>query len=204
MTELGGAFLTGKVPLEKMKIMNGDAKKWYAVYTKPRCEKKVADLLTKKGIENYCPLNRVEKQWSDRKKIILEPLFTLYVFVRIDPTEQLSVRQTFGILNFVYWLSKPAIIKNEEIEIIKRFLNDHTRVTLEKVSVNVNDMVRIVTGPFMEQEGQVMSVKSKTVKIMLPTLGYWMHAEIETANVKVIQENKLVRKGYLIRQVSPK
>ncbi len=179
--------------------MNGDAKKWYAVYTKPRCEKKVADLLTKKGIENYCPLNRVEKQWSDRKKIILEPLFTLYVFVRIDPTEQLSVRQTFGILNFVYWLSKPAIIKNEEIEIIKRFLNDHTRVTVEKVSVNVNDMVRIVTGPFMEQEGQVMSVKSKTVKIMLPTLGYWMHAEIETANVKVIQENKVVRKGYLIR-----
>ena len=179
--------------------MNGDAKKWYAVYTKPRCEKKVADLLTKKGIENYCPLNRVQKQWSDRKKIILEPLFTSYVFVRIGAVEQLAVRQTSGILNFVYWLSKPAVIKNEEIEIIKRFLSEHTCITLEKVAVNVNDMVRIVTGPFMEQEGQVISVKSKTVKVMLPSLGYWMHAEVETANVKVIQENTLIRKEFLIR-----
>jgi transcription antitermination factor NusG len=172
-----------------MTIMTPDATKWYAVYTKPRCEKKTADLLTKKGIENYCPLNRVQKQWSDRKKIILEPLFTSYVFVQIGADEQLAVRQTYGILNFVYWLSKPAVIRNEEIDIIKRFLNEHSFVRLEKVAVNVNDIVRILTGPFMEQEGQVVSVKNKSVKIMLPSLGYWMHAEVETFNVKVIQEN---------------
>src|SRR5665213_3052426 len=149
--------------------MTLDSKKWYAVYTKPRCEKKVADLLVKKGIENYCPLNKVQKQWSDRKKIILEPLFTSYVFVRISPDEQLAVRQTYGILNFVYWLSKPAIVRNAEIDIIKRFLNEYPCVRLEKLAVNVSDIVRIVTGPFMEQEGQVISVKSKTVKIMLPS-----------------------------------
>jgi transcription antitermination factor NusG len=179
--------------------MTPDVKKWYAVYTKPRCEKKAADLLTKKGIENYCPLNRVQKQWSDRKKIVLEPLFTSYVFVRIDTGEQLAVRQTYGILNFVYWLSKPAVIRNEEIDIIKRFLNEYSYVRLEKVDVNVNDIVRIVTGPFMEQEGQVISVKNKTVKIMLPSLGYWMHAEVETSNVKVIQENIPSRNELLIR-----
>ncbi len=165
------------------------AKKWYAVYTKPRCEKKVADLLVKKGIENYCPLNKVQKQWSDRKKIILEPLFTSYVFVRIGANEQLTVRKTNGILNFVYWLSKPAIIKDDEIDTIKRFLNDYSYIRLEKVTVNLKDTVRIITGPFMEQEGQVISIKSKSVKIILPSLGYWMQAEIETTNVKVIQEN---------------
>jgi len=58
-----------------------DAKKWYAVYTRPRWEKKVSELVTKKKLTTYCPLNRVVKQWSDRKKVIFEPLFTSYVFV---------------------------------------------------------------------------------------------------------------------------
>ncbi len=111
-------------------------KKWYAVYTKSRCEKKVANQLSQKGIEYYCPLNRVQKQWSDRKKIIFEPLFNSYVFVKISSEEQLAVRQTSGILNFVYWLSKPAVIRNDEIEIIKQFLNEHSFVKLEKVKVN--------------------------------------------------------------------
>ena len=43
---------------------------WYAVYTKPRWEKKVASLLDVKGVENYCPVNKVVKQWSDRKKTL--------------------------------------------------------------------------------------------------------------------------------------
>jgi transcription antitermination factor NusG len=172
---------------EKLKFMT-EEKKWYAVYTNPRCEKKVAELLTKKGITNYCPLNKVQKQWSDRKKIILEPLFTSYVFVRISIDEQLAVRQTNSILNFVYWLTKPAVIRNEEIETIKRFLNEFISVKLEKVNVNINDTVRILSGPFMEQEGYVISIKNKAVRIMLPSLGYWMHAEIESNNVKVIYE----------------
>ncbi|MBL0358846.1 MAG: UpxY family transcription antiterminator [Chitinophagaceae bacterium] len=53
------------------------------MYTKPRWEKKVACLLDEKGIENYCPLNKVVKQWSDRKKVVLEPVFKSYVFVKI-------------------------------------------------------------------------------------------------------------------------
>ena len=164
-------------------------KKWYAVYTKSRCEKKVAQQLSQKGIEHYCPLNRVHRQWSDRKKIILEPLFTSYVFVRISSEEQLAVRRTSGILNFVYWLSKPAVIRNDEIEIIKQFLNEHSCVKLEKVSVNLNDLARIIGGPFMEQEGQIVSIKNKTVKILLPSLGYLMYVEIETSKIKIIREN---------------
>jgi transcription antitermination factor NusG len=183
----------------KSTIMSSDAKKWYAVYTKPRCEKKVADLLSRNEIENYCPLNKIQKQWSDRKKIILEPLFTSYVFVMIGLEEQLTVRKTQGILNFVYWLNKPAVIRNEEIDIIKRFLNEYSCLSLEKVAVNVNDIVRITTGPFMEQEGRVISIKNKTVRIMLPSLGYWMNAEVEATNVKLMQEKIPSRTEFLIR-----
>jgi transcription antitermination factor NusG len=170
-----------------------EEKKWYAVYTNNRCEKKVSELLTRKGIENYCPLTKIQKQWSDRKKTILEPLFTSYVFVRIIDREQSSVWKTQGIINFVYWLKKPAVIREAEIETIKNFLKSYTNVFIEKTEVNLNDTVKILTGPFMEQKGNVLSVKNNKVKIMLPTLGYWMHAEVETTNIKVIQESLIPR-----------
>ena len=165
-----------------------EEKKWYAVYTKPHCEKKVADLLTRKGIENYCPQNKVLKHWSDRKKIIHAPLFSSFVFVRIFMEEQPAIRQTNGILNFAFWLNKPAVIKDKEIEIIKRFLKEHSFVTLEKVDVHFNDVIKINPAPLIEQEGKVVSINSKTVKMILPSLGYILCAEVETANVKVIKE----------------
>jgi transcription antitermination factor NusG len=161
-------------------------KKWYAVYTRPRWEKKVADLLVKKHIENYCPLNRIVRQWADRKKTVLEPLFTSYVFVHTSPEEHLPIKQTDGILNFVYWLGQPAVIRDEEIDAVKQFLNEYQNVTLEKINVNRHDRVRISSGPLMAHEGDVIEVRSKTVKVHLPCLGYAMTAEVEKTNVEII------------------
>lgn len=166
--------------------MHDEALQWYAVYTKPRWEKKVADLLTKKKIENYCPLNRVQRQWSDRKKVILEPLFTSYVFVRISESNQLAIRQTDGVLNFVYWLGKPALIREEEIHAIKLFLKEHDNVKIEKVLLAENDRVRVLSGPLMLREGSILEVKNKTVKVLLPTLGYTLVAELEKGNIEKV------------------
>jgi transcription antitermination factor NusG len=78
-------------------------KKWYAIYTKPRWEKKVNTILSQKGIESWCPIQRIERQWSDRKKIVEEPLFKSYVFVRISEAEKNEVIITGGVLNFVHY-----------------------------------------------------------------------------------------------------
>jgi transcription antitermination factor NusG len=168
-----------------------EEKKWYAVYTKSRCEKKVADLLSKKEIENYCPVNRVYRQWSDRKKIVLEPLFTSYVFVNINEPSLFSVRNTDGVINFVYWLNKPAVIRNEEIDTIRRFLNEMENIQLEKVAININDSVRVIGGPLMEKKGLVVSVKNKSVKILLPSLGYMMYAEVKSSNIEIVTSIQL-------------
>ena len=98
--------------------------KWYAVYTKPRWEKKVAILLQQKGIESYCPLNKVRRRWSDRMKTLEEPLFKSYVFVQITEGDRTAVRMTDGVINFVYWNGKPAIIKEKEIATIRKFLDE--------------------------------------------------------------------------------
>lgn len=156
---------------------------WYAVYTKPCWEKKVAGLLAMYGIEHYCPLQRIQRRWSDRKKIIMEPLFKSYVFVHVREKEQGAVRQVNGVLNFVHYLGKPAVIRDEEIDTIKQFLNEYRNIRLERIEFNVNDHVRIVSGPLMMMEGDVVEVKHKTVKVLLPSLGFAMTAEIEKENL---------------------
>lgn len=166
-----------------------EIKRWYAVHTKPRWEKKVASLLDDIHITRYCPLNRVVRQWSDRKKIIQEPLFKSYVFVQISSKEHLAVRKVDGVINFVYWLGKPAIIRDVEIEIIRQFLKEYSNVQIERSSINVNDVVRIIRGPLLEQEGTVVLVKNNRVKVALPSLGYVMSAEVEKSDVEVIQHN---------------
>lgn len=172
--------------------------KWYAVYTRPRWEKKVAEILTHKKIENYCPLNKVVRQWSDRKKIVLEPLFTSYVFVKTSQQQHSEIRKINGIVNFVYWLNKPAVIRNEEIENIREFLNDHINVQLQKTPVNINDPVKVIKGPLMDYEGNVIAIKSKTLKILLPSLGYMMIAEVEKTSIKIISNDGLYKVNYNI------
>jgi transcription antitermination factor NusG len=169
--------------------------KWFAVYTRPRWEKKVAELLAKRKIEHYCPLNRVQRQWSDRKKLVYEPLFTSYVFVNLTDKEHAIVLQTPGIINFVYWLGKPAVIRNEEITTIKQFLNEYSHVRLEKTQVNLNDHVRIINGPLMMRKGNIIEVRNSTVKVMLPSLGHALVAEVRKENIEklVTAEQQRVR-----------
>src|ERR1700761_8327786 len=103
--------------------MQFEKKNWYAVYTKSRWEKKVYRLFCEKGMEAYCPLNRVRKKWSDRIKWVEEPLFKSYVFVRVAEIELPAVRLVNGVVNFVYWLGKPALVRDNEIETIRKFLD---------------------------------------------------------------------------------
>lgn len=159
---------------------------WYAVYTRPRWEKKVAGLLSRKKIENYCPLNKVIRQWTDRKKTIFEPLFTSYVFVCATEAEFTDIRRTDGILNFVYWLGKPAVIKHEEIETVKDLLSNYSNVGLEKINVNVNDNVKIIHGPLLSREGKVIEVMNNSIKVLLPSLGYALVAHVQRSSIEKI------------------
>lgn len=165
-------------------------KKWYAVYTRPKWEKKVSQILTAKKIEAYCPLNKVQKQWSDRKKLSEEPLFTSYVFVHASPNEHLLIKAADGVINFVHWLGNPAVIKDDEIDTIRKFLGEYNNVKLEKADVNLNDRIRISGGLLGGQEGNVKEIKNSTVRVYLPSLGYQLLAEIEKTNITILKKIK--------------
>ena len=162
-------------------------RKWLAVYTRPRWEKKVNQLLTEKGVESYCPLNKVRRKWSDRVKLVEEPLFKSYVFVKVNDEDRSVVRMTPGVINFVYWQGKPAVIKEREINAIKRFLDEYENVEVQPLEVKVNQRVKITTGPLMDQEGQVLEVKHKKAKVAIDSLGYVLVASVEKTKLATVK-----------------
>ena len=167
--------------------MEKDDLHWFAVYTKPRWEKKVAGILDNNGIENYCPLNKVVKQWSDRKKVILEPLFKSYVFVRVKDSEKWDLKNVNGILNFVYWLGKPARIKEEDIFTIKKFLNEFSDVQIEEVSrLTVNSKVRIKQGLLMNYNGVLVEINGSRAKVRIETMGVQLSANFDKKNLEPV------------------
>ena len=164
--------------------------KWYAVYTRPRWEKKVASLLQQGGFESYCPLNKVRRKWSDRIKLVEEPLFKSYVFVKVDESGRTGVRMTDGVINFVYWNGKPAIVKEKEIDAIKLFLEEHENVSLVKIELKTNDRVRVVAGPLMDAEGKVLEVKHKVAKVAIDSLGFLLVADIDRSKLISAADDK--------------
>ena len=159
---------------------------WYAIYTKPRWEKKVAKLLEEQGIENYCPLNKVLKQWSDRKKIVLEPVFKSYVFVKVSDKKKWDLKNIPGVLNFVYWLKKPAIIQEVEIETIKRFLNEFSDVKIETLGLAINSTVVIKQGLMMNYKGILIEVKGNKAKVRIESMGLQLNAIFDKNNLALI------------------
>ena len=159
------------------------AKKWLAVYTRPRWEKKVDQLLKEQGTESYCPLNKVKRKWSDRVKTVEEPLFKSYVFVKISDNDRRQVRMTPGVINFVYWDGKPAVIREKEIATIKKFLNDYQNVEVRPMDLKVNQRVKVTTGLLMDQEGKILALRHKSVKVAIDSLGYVLVAYIERSKL---------------------
>lgn len=170
-----------------MKVEFPEKKKWYAVYTRPRWEKKVHQLLLEKGVDSYCPLNKVRRQWSDRMKTIDEPLFKSYVFVNVVEEEKLSVRMTNGVVNFIYWLGKPAVISNKDIETIKRFLGDYEEVTVETIELAPADKVKVKFGIFTNEVAEVVKVGKKKVEVKIESLGYRLVAWVEKSKLELIK-----------------
>lgn len=163
-------------------------KKWYALYTKPRWEKKIDSVLIRKGIESWCPLQKVERQWSDRKKIIEDPLFKSYVFVRIAPDERTKVLMTDGVLNFVHYLGKPAVIKDDEVDTIKKYLAEkEASISILSEEGFQNEMkIKVNHGVFMGNEGTVIRGGKKKVYVKLESLGQVMVVEFPAEYLSVM------------------
>lgn len=161
-------------------------KQWMIVYTKPRCEKKVATLLTRIGVENYCPVKRELKQWSDRRKYVDEVIIKSYVFVHVEESERLAVLQTPGVLNFVYWLKKPAIVRDAEMKALFDFLAKYQDSPIEVTEIPIGARAKILEGPLISLEGDIVAVDKTKVSIRLYSAGLEITAIINKSSMEVV------------------
>lgn len=145
---------------------------WHAIYTKPRSEKKVAERLSGEDFEVYCPMIKTLRQWSDRKKKVLLPLFPGYVFVRVSKADHPRVLQDYGVLNFVYWLGKPAIVRENEIAAIKEIALHGNEINITHDKFEKGQLVTIPDGPFKGLSGKIDKLDKRKIIVLVEKLGY--------------------------------
>ncbi len=161
------------------------SKHWYAVYTRPKAQKKVSELLTKKKIECFSPLSYLIKQGAEKTKQYNDPLLNAYIFVNATEDEQAYIRQIEGVVNFVYWLGRPAIFKENEVNMLRHILNDYFNIKLEKVQVNSDEQMVIFEDNLLAEKS-ILESYQKPIKVFLPSLGYSLTADVRSPEVKII------------------
>jgi len=144
--------------------------KWYVIYTKPKHEKRVTTQLESLGIKAYCPMVTELHQWSDRKKKVITPLITSCVFIQSKESDRNGVFQVPGVIRYLFWLGKPAIVRDNEIEVLKTWLQGEQMDTKVE-NILPGDVYNIKDGHFMGKEGIVQEVSKNRLQLVLVELG---------------------------------
>jgi transcriptional antiterminator RfaH len=122
-------------------------KYWYALYTRSRHEFKAAEQLNRLKIQYYLPVVKKTSHWSDRKKVISEPLIRGYIFIYADEKERRLSLEEYSILRCVFDKGKPAVIPKWQMENLVKFLNEESEF-LTYEGLIPGKKVRIKEGPF--------------------------------------------------------
>ena len=143
---------------------------WFVVYTKPRFEKKVEEKLLAYGIEAYCPTRKEIRLWSDRRKKVDVPLLPSMVLVRIDEKNVNDVFNIKGVIRYMFWLGQRAIVRQNEIDILRKLLKTNKILNKEVVKFNPGDRINIEG--LNNQDGIIDKISNKTAWVFLEGLGY--------------------------------
>ena len=144
---------------------------WYVLFTKPRSEKKAEEQLLSLGINAYCPTYSKIKIWSDRKKKIDVPLLPSMVLVSLDNKDFNRVFECSTVVKYMFWLGKRVIIKQSEIDILKKYLNSNYNYNDSKISeIKVGDNLNLSN--FNNERGTVSRISNNNIWIYLKSIGY--------------------------------
>jgi transcription antitermination factor NusG len=131
-------------------------KKWYAIFTRPRYEKRVYEQLQKQGIEAYLPLQITIRQWSDRKKKVSEPLFSCYLFVNITLKDYYRVLNTDGVVRYIAFEGKAVSIPENQIRLIQNLLTMDYDISETMQFLPQGTRVAIKAGPLIGIIGELV------------------------------------------------
>lgn len=161
---------------------------WYALYTRSRYEKKLHKDLLMRGVESYLPLKTEKRKWSDRVKVIEEPLLKGYLFVKVSNREYFDVVNNPGAVCYVAFEGKAASIPQKQIEDLKQFVdhyNEKINVTRDRVSKG--DLVKVKAGLLKGVNGEVLEIRGKKrIVLRFQSLGYCIHTDISMDEIEFV------------------
>lgn len=164
---------------------------WYALYTKPRHEFKAATQLGSIGLEFFLPTITTLKQWSDRKKKIVEPLLHSYIFLLGDEKERLMALEQNAIVKTVSFNGVPAIVPKWQIESLQKVLVENSNLFVSNTLVT-GTRVKIINGPFNGAEGIIknLSNNERTLSVNLDLLkrSVTVHLPLESV-IKAVNQD---------------
>lgn len=171
-----------------MKELSNTEIRWYALYTRSRHEKKVDQQLQDKGIESYLPLHKVRRQWSDRKKWVEEPLFRCYVFIHVDEQSRINALRTYGSVRIVSFNGKPAVVRDEEIDDIRRILREVP--TVESCpNVSVGDIVEIIYGPLRGLQGRLEQIRGEhRLVVAVESIHQALRFNVDGTDIRIVSK----------------
>jgi transcriptional antiterminator RfaH len=135
--------------------------KWYAVYTNPRAEKLAYARLEETGVEAFLPLQKTYRQWSDRKKLVIKPLLSSYVFVKVIPKEFPLVYKTTGVVKFISFEGHPVAIPQNQIDNLKLLVNSDAEIEVTSEPLAKGDNVKVMSGSLIGLTGELISFGGK-------------------------------------------
>src|SRR5690606_20581982 len=126
--------------------------------------------------------------WADRKKMVEFPLFNSYLFVKVNNREELDVRQTLGVVNFIYHCGKPAAVREEVIENIQHYIDTYPDLeTVDIQSLKPGDRAKIKEGLFSSQLGEVVRVEGKNVLMVIEQLDCVLTTKVSVKNIDLVE-----------------
>ena len=157
---------------------------WYALYTRPRFEKKIFEQLRERGHEVYLPLVTRTRQWKDRKKKVDMPLFPSYIFVRFDYKYRFDILPIPGVVKIVNFRGEPAVIPDWQIESLKKMMEHPQRVRLEEY-MRPGEVVEVTDGLFKGMRGAIKTVKDEMrLVITIEGIMQTVSVELDSGSVK--------------------
>ncbi|MCW5982908.1 MAG: UpxY family transcription antiterminator [Bryobacteraceae bacterium] len=159
---------------------------WFAVRVRSNYEKITANHLRMKGYEEFTPVYKTKRRWSDRTRVIECPLFPGYVFCRFDPTIRLPILQTPGVVSVVGFGGDPAPVDPLEIANLQAIVNDGRNLSPWPY-LRIGQKVRILGGALHGIEGFLVDLrKGRRIVVSVSLLQRSVAAELDREDIEPV------------------
>jgi transcription antitermination factor NusG len=157
---------------------------WFALQVRTRHEAAIAGFLEAKGYQQFVPLYKFKKRWSDRIKTMEAPLFPGYLFCRFDPQYRLPILKTPGVIQIVGYDRIPTPIDETEIDAVQTLVASGLQ-TQPWPFLAVGERVRIESGSLRGLDGIVVKMKENhRLVVSITLLRRSVAVEIDSALVE--------------------